>query len=289
MLSDYGDLTENVSLKNYNTYHLNSFSKYLIKPYSNASTLKLINYLQENHLSYYLLGNGSNVILPDTFFNGVIINLSNLKKIEINDDKVIVGSGVKLPYLNDYLLSYGYINFAWASLIPGNVGGSIHGNAGCYNHDMFENLISITAIKNNEIITLKRDEIEYSYRHTSLKEEIILDATFKLQKGDILETKKIITENTQKRMNSQPLNEYTAGSVFKNPLGYSAGQLIEAAGFKGYTIGGAKISEKHANFIVNYHNASSSDIISLINIVKKEIKRINNIDLELEQIIVKWS
>lgn len=287
-MDNYAEVLKNVSLKKYNTYGIDTKTKYLVMPNSKQDVLNVLNYLNNNHIPYYVLGNGSNILLPDNDYNGAIIKLNKLNKIEIKNNILKVEAGVLLPYLNQKLLNLGYVNFYWTSSIPGEVGGSIHGNAGAYKHDIFENLISIEIIQNNKIITLNKEDIKYGYRYTNLNNCLILSATFNLVKGDINTIKEEMKLNLKKRMKTQPLDELTAGSVFKNPDGYSAGKLIEDLGLKGKVIGGAKVSEKHANFIVNFNKAKSSDIISLINLIQEKVLKENNINLELEQIIVKW-
>ena len=145
-------------------------------------------------------------------------------------------------------------------------------------------------LQDNDVKLINAHSINHSYRHTSFKEnnDIIFGGVFKLEKGDTKKAWEIINENLEKRKNSQPLEYPSAGSVFKNPEGLSAGKLIDECGLKGYKVGGAQISEKHANFIINLDNATSSDIISLIEIVKEKVKKEKGIDLELEQEIVKW-
>jgi len=287
-MDNYAEVLKNISLKKYNTYGIDTKTKYLVMPNSKQDILNVLNYLNNNHIPYYVLGNGSNILLPDNDYNGAIIKLNKLNKIEIKNNILKVEAGVLLPYLNQKLLNLGYVNFYWASSIPGEVGGSIHGNAGAYKHDIFENLISIEIIQNNKIITLNKEDIKYGYRYTNLNNCLILSATFNLVKGDVNTIKEEMKLNLKKRMKTQPLNELTAGSVFKNPDGYSAGKLIEDLGLKGKVIGGAKVSEKHANFIVNFNKAKASDIISLINLIQEKVLKENNINLELEQIIVKW-
>lgn len=288
-MNAYGEVIENANLKNYNTYKIETHAKYLLFPNDEEQLLNLLKYLELNNISYFIIGNGSNIILPDNDYDGVVINLKNFKEMRIINDLVEVSAGVMLPFFNQELLQNSYSNFYWASGIPGTIGGSLKGNAGAYGHDIMEYLEYLTVIKDNCIIDLKKEDIEYGYRFTNLNDVIIIKAVFKIIKGDIEEINQIIKENNEKRRLTQPVEYPTAGSVFRNPEGLSAGKLIEEAGLKGYKIGRAKVSEKHANFIINDGMATSSDIIDLIEYIKKEIKEKNNIDLVLEQIIVKWN
>ena len=291
-LEKYGEVLTNVDLKKYNTYGIGGKAKYLVKPFNVSSLKDLILDLKKNDISYYLLGMGSNVILPDTDYDGVIIRLDNLNTITINNEKAEVEGGVLLTYLSNYLIDKGYVNLAFCNGVPGTVASAVIGNVGCFKHEIFDYLISVTIInEEGNIETILKKDLSYGYRYTEFKKRnvVIIAATFILEKGDKLLAQKEIQENNLYRQTHQPLGTKNAGSVFRNPIGYAAGKLIEDAKLKKMMVGGAMVSEKHANFIINYHNATSSDIIELITKIKKEIKRIYDIDLELEQIIVKWS
>ena len=176
------------------------------------------------------------------------------------------------------------------ALIPGSLGGALYGNAGVGNSCIYDYLKNITILRNDEFITIDKKDIIYSYRYSMFKnsKDIIVKATFELYKSNILELKEIVKENRIKRLNSQPLEYKNAGSVFKNPEGDYAGRLIESLGLKGYTIGDASISEKHANFIINKSNATGNDIRKLIKYIQDRVFKEYNIQLELEQIIIDW-
>ena len=280
---------ENVDLKKYNTYHIGGIAKYLYKPNNIIELKELLEKLNKDNTKYYILGGGSNVILPDENFDGAIIKLA-LKDLEIKDDITFVGAGYNLNSFIKKTIDEGYTNLANLYGIPGTVGGAIRGNAGANGSEIFDDLVSVLVLQDNDVKLINAYNIEHSYRHTSFKEnnDIIFGGVFKSEKGDTKKAWKIINENLEKRKNSQPLEYPSAGSVFKNPEGLSAGKLIDECGLKGYKVGGAQISEKHANFIINLDNATSSDIISLIEIVKEKVKKEKGIDLELEQEIVKW-
>jgi len=178
----------------------------------------------------------------------------------------------------------------YLALIPGTLGGALYGNAGVKDHEIYDNLVSIEVIRNNELIILKKEDIDIKYRYTSFKEnnDILVRATFKLEKGNIDELKDIVKENRLKRLETQPLEFKNAGSVFKNPEGDAAGRLIDSLGLKGYNVGNAEISTKHANFIINKGSATGKEIRELINIIKEKVYEKYHIKLELEQIIVDW-
>ena len=290
-MNEYGKVLENVDLKKYNTYGIGGHAKYLISPDSLKHLQALIKYLNSENISWYLLGGGSNVILPDADFAGAIIKLDQLNDIKINKDIIIAEAGITLANFVNCLLDEGYTNYAALMGIPGTLGGAIVGNAGAYNVAIFDNLLSVTVMDElGNVKEYNKENIQYDYRMTEFKgrKNIIVAAKFEGIKGDVAKAREQIKENLQKRQKTQPLEYKNAGSVFKNPAVASAGYLIEHTGLKNLTIGGAKVSEKHANFIINYNNATSRDIIELITVIKKEVQKKQKVKLELEQIIVTW-
>lgn len=290
MLNKFGEVIENADLTNYNSYGIHAKTKYLIKPDNIDNLNELIKYLNSEKINYYILGGGTNIILPDNTFDGVIITLEKLNKLNIINNIVEAEAGIFLSKLVIESINNSLKGLEYLALIPGSLGGALYGNAGVKEYSIYDHLKNITVLRNNEIITIEKKDIDYSYRNTMFKKskDIIIKATFKLDNGNIDELKDIVKENRIKRLNTQPLEYKNAGSVFKNPEGDFAGRLIESLNLKGFSIGDAKISEKHANFIVNVGNATSKDIKNLIKYIKDRVKEAYNIDLELEQIIVDW-
>lgn len=287
----YGEVLENVSLKNYNTYKIGGKTRYLVKPYNIDSLKELLIYIKNNNLKYIIIGNGSNIILPDSDYDGVVILLSKLNEIKINENTINAFCGVSLTYFVNELVKNNLGGLESLSGIPGTLGGAIFNNAGCYGQTISDKLDSVTYLENGGIKTINKEECNFSYRDSIFKKNknfIILSAKFKLDYKNKEEMLNIIKENMIKRNTSQPLNYPNAGSVFRNPIGYSAGKLIEDAGLKNYHINGAYVSDKHANFIINKDNASSEDIIELIEYIQKEISEKYNIKLKLEQEIIKY-
>lgn len=290
-MKEYGEFLENVDLKKYNTYGIGGHANYLIKPDTIKHLQDLLKYLNTKKMPWYILGGGSNVIIPDEDFAGVIIKLDKLNKIDFNKDIIKVEAGISLGNFVNDLLNEGYTNYANLMGIPGSLGGAILGNAGAYNTSIFDDLITVSVMDSSGVIKeYAKEDIQYDYRYTEFKgkKNIIVAAKFKGIKGDVALAREKISENLQKRKNTQPLEYKNAGSVFKNPVKYSAGYLIEHAGLKGLTVGGAKVSEKHANFIINFDNAKSRDIIDLIAVIKRAVEKNFDISLDLEQVIVKW-
>ena len=282
---------EEISLKNYNTYRLNTIAKFIVFPKTIEELKKILIFLKDNNIKYYLLGNGSNVIFSMEYYDGVIIKLDNLNRITYNNTTVTAEAGCLLIKLSINTIENGLTGMEFSTGIPGCVGASVAMNAGAYNSDISQILKEVTVLTpNNEIKIMSKNELQFEYRDSFIKKNkdyIILSATFELEKGNIVEMKKLVEDRKKKRILSQPLEMPNAGSVFRNPQNQYAGALIEGANLKGYNINGAEVSIKHANFIVNKGGAKGEDIISLIEKIKKEIKEKNNVELKLEQIIVK--
>lgn len=281
---------EDANLKKYNTYRLETKCRLLVFPKSIGELKLILEHLKKNNEKYIVLGNGSNVIFKNSYYDGVVIILTKLNKMTIDDDIVEVEAGYSLQKLALETTSIGLEGLEFASGIPGHVGASVAMNAGAYNSSMSEIVENVTVInKDLEIVTMRNEDLEFAYRSSFFKQEkdyIIVAATLKLQHGDKEEILEKVSKRRVKRIETQPLDMPSAGSVFRNPEGMSAGALIEKCGFKGYNINGAEISEKHANFIVNKGGATGKDIVKLITKVKNKVKEEYNVDLILEQIII---
>lgn len=276
-------------LTKYNTYRVNSVCHALVFPKTIKELKEVLSILKKYSIKYLILGNGSNVILP-LYYDGIIIKLSNFSECNIKGNEVVVGAGYMFNKLSSELSNMEYTGYEWAVGIPGTVGGCIYNNAGAYKMSMSDLLISVTVLKNDEIIELSCNECNFGYRTSLFKEEkdyIILSCKLKLHKGNLDEIKSLISDRTKRRMETQPLNYPSCGSVFRNPDNIPAGKVIEEVGLKGYSIGGAKVSELHANFIINTGEATSEEIIKLINVIKDKVKNETDIDLILEQEIIK--
>lgn len=281
---------KDISLKKYNTYRLDIKCGYLIYPKNIDELSKLLRYLKDNDIKYIILGGGSNVILARPYFD-VVIKLDKLNSIVIKDNIVTAGAGVSLIYLANICMNNNLNGLSFAGGIPGLLGASTSMNAGAYKEDMASIVKEVKVINPDfEVITLTNEELNYSYRNSFLKEHkdyVVVEVTMVMSYLDKDIIKETMTSRKQRRVESQPLDMPSAGSVFRNPEGMSAGKLIEDANLKGYSIGGAQISTKHANFIVNTGKATYEDIIELIDYTKKKIKDIYDIDLVLEQEIIR--
>ena len=280
-----GEVYENADLKKYTTYKVGGKADYLVLPYDIEALIKLLKYLDHNNIKHKVIGNGSNLIFLGDY-NGVLIKLDKLNNIEINDEYIKAGAGASLICLALKCSKLGLTGMEFATGIPGTVGGAIYMNAGAYNETMSDIIESVKVLDDNyNIKELTNHDLMFNYRDSLLqhKKYICLEVSIKLNKGDIDSILELIEKRKQKRIETQPLEYPSAGSVFRNPEGESAWKLVEGIGYKGKSIGGAKVSEKHANFIINAGNADGKDIKELIDEIKKEVKIKYNIDLKAEQ------
>jgi len=224
---------EEVSLRNYNAYRVNTICSYLVFPKTVEELIEILKYLKENNIKYYILGNGSNIILSMDYYNGVMIKLDNLNSIIYKDNLVTAGAGCSLIKLSLDTIEKGLSGMEFSAGIPGCVGASVAMNAGAYNNDISDILKEATILTpDNEVKVMKNNELNFEYRDSFLKknkEYIVLSATFELTKGNIEEMRELVEERKQKRIDSQPLELPNAGSVFRNPEGSYAGALIEKA------------------------------------------------------------
>lgn len=290
---DIGRVEANVSLSKYTTYRVGGIALAMVYPKSVKKLISLVKLLTGSKIKYKVIGNGSNLLFSDKNFDGVIIRLTELTDIQfLSYNKIRVEAGYSLPKLSLLVAKKGLAGLEFASGIPGTVGGAIFMNAGAYKSDMGYIVQSVRVLTPDcKIITFENREMDFHYRSSFLQkhpEYICLDTVIKLKKGDKELLDEVIKERRARRIESQPLEYPSAGSVFRNPEGNFAGKLIEDLGLKGYRIGGAMVSEKHANFIINYDNATSADIKNLIDYVHDRVMDEYNIDLKIEQEFVNW-
>ncbi len=289
---EYGKVLTDVSLKEHTTYKVGGICKMMIFPKSVEDLVRLIRKLKVKKVPYMILGRGSNVLFSDRKYQGVIIKLDNLNQITWRGNKLIVGAGASLMKVAMMAGRKGLSGLEFATGIPGSIGGAVYMNAGAYKSDMGYVVSSIKVLTPNlRIITMVNKELQFHYRTSFLKTHpgyICLEATIKLKPGKREEIEAIVQERKKRRLQTQPLEYPSAGSVFRNPEGMYVGKMIEDLGYKGLTKGGAMISDKHANFIVNYQNAKAKDIKDLIDFVQEEVKDKYHIDLKVEQEFKNW-
>ena len=276
---------ENEPMQKHTTLGIGGPVDLFILPTNNDMIVDIIKIIGEKDIEFYFLGSGSNILVSDNGIRGVVISLKkSSKQIIFSGDNVFVECGAMLGTFVKQLNKRSIEGYETLIGVPGTVGGALIMNAGAFGAEISNKLISVNTINiKGEKNNYKASDIKFSYRKSSFnKNEILLNAIFKCNVGnqDIIEESKKKASNLRK--NNQPLKYRSAGSVFKNPKSTAAGYLIDKAGLKGKKIGNAQISNKHANFILNLGGAKSSDVMTLIEIIKKEVKSKFNIKLNLE-------
>lgn len=287
-----GKMVLNASLKEYTTYKIGGTARVIVYPKNIDALIALIKKLKATNTKFMVLGNGSNVLFSDDIYEGVIIKLDEFNKIEFIGNKVVAGSGAPLMKVAAQSIRRGLTGLEFAAGIPGSIGGAVYMNAGAYKSDMGYVVSKIKVLTPKmTVITMVNRELDFHYRTSFLKKNkgyICLEATIQLQKGDKEVIEQVVADRKKRRLESQPLEYPSAGSVFRNPPEMFAGKLIEDLGYKGLIKGGAKISEKHANFIVNFNKAKAKDVKELIEFIKQVVKEEYNVDLVVEQEFINW-
>jgi UDP-N-acetylmuramate dehydrogenase len=271
------------------TFRIGGCADYYVQPSSIEELQSLIQFLNKSDIKYCVIGNGSNLLVSDKGIRGVVIQLSDtFDEVEYIDDVTVkVMSGMMLSRLGNKLADKGLAGFEFATGIPGSVGGAVRMNAGAYGGEIKDIIVSADVLdRSGRLISLSRDELELGYRTSCIAamDYIVVSAVFRLQKGDTDTIKALIKELAVKRRAKQPLEYPSAGSTFKRPQGFFAAKLIEDAGLKGVSVGGAMVSEKHSGFVVNTGNATAKDVCMLTDMVKDKVKQQSGVDLELEVI-----
>lgn len=275
----------NESLKKHTTYGIGGPADLMIFPKSKQDLIKVIEIINENKIQLTILGSGSNVLVSDNGIRGAVISLKNsLKQIEVDENILYAECGTMLGKIVKHAVKNNLIGLENLNGVPGTLGGALIMNAGAWGGEISENLIHVEVINSkSEIQKIQKKDLNFSYRQSSFnKDDILLSAKFNLKKADKDIIKENFIEAQSGRKKSQPLNKRSAGSLFKNPKNNSAGKLLDEAGLKGFSIGDAKISEKHANFFINDGDATSKDMLMLIKKAHKEVKDKFNINLSLE-------
>ena len=284
------EFLKDAPMKNYTTFRIGGPADLLITTKTTNELRSILEILRSEDMPWMLLGNGSNLLVRDEGLKMAMIRLSgDFKGVELNENTVTCGAGVTLSKLCTFAHSNALSGLEFAFGIPGTVGGAVYMNAGAYGGEMKDVLLDVTYLtESGEICTKRAEELSLSYRHSLFKEtgDIILFASFKLSKDCKEDIKARMDDFMNRRVTKQPLEYPSAGSVFKRPEGAFAGALIEQCNFKGYSIGGAQVSEKHSGFIVNRGEATCSDVLSLISEIQETVREKTGFELEREIILI---
>lgn len=290
---DVGKIIEDEPLYKHTTYKVGGPARIYLMVKDVDSLVKAIKYCRKHRVKYMVIGRGSNLLFSDKEYEGVIISLNEcFKEIKINGSTVKAQAGVPMITLAYQAAKIGLSGFEFMGGIPGSIGGGIFMNAGAYKYDVASVVKKVTLLNDKcEVVTYDREQMNFSYRHSICQDNdkyIILEAEFELTAKDPNEIKTVLDKRKERRMSSQPWNMPSAGSVFRNPENKSAWQYIDECGLRGYEIGGAQVSPKHSNFIVNNGYASAKDIYDLIMLVQEKVFEQFKVKLKREVCLINW-
>lgn len=292
---------ENEPLANHTTFRVGGPAKYVFLPSSIEEISAITDYCKKEHVKYYIVGNGSNLLFTDDGFDGIIIKIGKeFADINVDGETIYALAGALLSKIGAVALNNSLTGFEFGAGIPGTVGGAVYMNAGAYGGEMKDVLLYVDILSDGEVKRLNVDDLGLGYRTSSIEKknesnlkngigdtDIILGACIQLSKGNSEEIKATMDDLKEKRVSKQPLEYPSAGSTFKRPEGYFAGKLVEDAGLKGYRVGGACVSPKHAGFVVNDQQATASDILKLMQDVSNIVYDKFGVRLEPEVRIIK--
>ena len=276
----------NEPMKNHTTFKIGGPAQYYVTPESVTQIQEVVSLCRDMNIPLHVIGNGSNILVGDDGVDGVVLALFNtFSDYEIKDNVITAQAGMSLIKLAVIALREGLTGLEFASGIPGSVGGAVYMNAGAYDGQMKDVVTSVTVLDEaGNIRILGRDELDMGYRTSAVAKHnmIVLQVIIELKAGNKEQIKDRMNQLSELRKQKQPLEYPSAGSTFKRPEGYFAGKLIADAGLKGYSIGGAAVSEKHAGFVVNMGGATAKDVVELTDYIKKRIIEQFGVTLELE-------
>lgn len=273
-------------MKNHTTFRIGGPADALALPKTPEEVAEVVRFCHEHAQPYYVLGNGSNLLVSDEGYRGLVLQLyRNFNDIQVNGETITVQSGAMLAAVARTAYQTGLTGLEFASGIPGTIGGAVVMNAGAYGGEMKNVLKEVTVLtKEGEVLVIPAKALELGYRTSVIPKNgwIVLGAVLQLKKGDQEQILARMEELKEQRITKQPLDLPSAGSTFKRPEGYFAGKLIMDAGLRGFTVGGAQVSEKHCGFVVNRGDATAADVWELICEVKRRVKEMTGVELEPE-------
>lgn len=288
-----GQAKKDEMMSGHTTFRVGGPASYFVSPAGDEALKNVLLLCREEQMPYYILGNGSNLLVSDKGYDGVMILMGESFSEILEDEpcEITAGAGALLSRIAKEAMERSLTGFEFAAGIPGTLGGAAVMNAGAYDGEMKDVLKSVRVMeKSGRILTLTRDELDLGYRHSCIpeREYIVLSAVISLKKGDKEKIQEKMAELAKKRRDKQPLEYPSAGSTFKRPAGYFAGKLIDDAGMRGCREGGAQVSEKHCGFVINRGEATAEDIRSLCRLVQKKVKETSGVDLETEVRMIGW-
>ena len=290
---DVGEMIEDEPMYKHTTYKVGGPARIYLKVKDVDSLIKTIKYCGKHRVKYLVIGRGSNLLFSDREYEGLIISLNEcFNEIKVNGSTMIAQAGVPMISLSYQAAKIGLSGFEFMGGIPGSIGGGIYMNAGAYKYDLASVVKTVTLLnEKHEVVTFNNEQMDFSYRHSICQDNrklIVLEVTFELTAKSPDEIKAVLDKRKERRMSSQPWNMPSAGSVFRNPQDKPAWQYIDECGLRGYEIGGAQVSPKHSNFIVNNGYASAKDIYVLILLVQEIVNEKFGVKLRREVGLINW-
>lgn len=286
ILGKEGQVLLDEPLKKHTTFRIGGPAKYFCLPKNWEQLAKVIKACREFEENYYILGNGSNILVSDQGYPGVVIQLfRNCNEVRIEGTRLYADAGALLVKISHLAAQEGLTGLEFASGIPGTIGGALVMNAGAYGGEMKDVVReALVLTEEGERLRLSGEQLELGYRTSSVarKHQIVLEAILELERGDKASIEARMKELKEARTEKQPLEYPSAGSTFKRPEGYFAGKLIMDAGLRGFCVGDAQVSEKHCGFVINRGNATAKDVLALVSHVQKEVRNQFGVELELE-------
>lgn len=290
---DVGEMIEDEPMYKHTTYKVGGPARIYLKVKDVDSLIKTIKYCGKHRVKYLVIGRGSNLLFSNREYEGLIISLNEcFNEIKVNGSTMIAQAGVPMISLSYQAAKIGLSGFEFMGGIPGSIGGGIYMNAGAYKYDLASVVKTVTLLnEKHEVVTFNNEQMDFSYRHSICQDNrklIVLEVTFELTAKSPDEIKAVLDKRKERRMSSQPWNMPSAGSVFRNPQDKPAWQYIDECGLRGYEIGGAQVSPKHSNFIVNNGYASAKDIYDLIMLVQEKVNEKFGVKLRREVGLINW-
>ena len=274
------------TMDKHTTFRIGGKADYFVEPDSIEGIAGVVKLCEERNIPWYVIGNGSNLLISDKGFSGVILQVGNkLSACELKEGIWKVQAGAMLTKVANEMAKAGYQGMEFAVGIPGTIGGAVTMNAGAYGGEIKDVIVKAVVLnKNGEVLTLNKEELQLGYRSSVVAKEgyVVLEAEFQLEQGDAEEILNLCRQNTKARVEKQPLEYPSAGSTFKRPEGYFAGKLIMDAGLRGFSIGDAQVSEKHCGFLINKGNATAKDMCDLIKHIQNTVEEKYGVILETE-------
>ena len=293
VLEIYGTVLYEEPMGKHTTYRIGGPVRWFIQPHDLTSLMRILQILDDAEVPWIVTGRGSNLLVPDERFDGAVINLDKtFNDFYFEPDGTLFAqAGCALPLLANEAMRNSLTGLEFASGIPGSLGGGLYMNAGAYKSDISKILEEVLVLKDRTVCWIPKDELDYSYRHSAFQDHpdwVILAARFRLDKGDRNAIRALMENRQSRRMAAQPLSDPCAGSTFRNPDSMPAWKIIDELGLRGRQIGGARISDKHSNFIINAGGATCADVQALIELVKTSCMEKYGIELIEEVECPKW-